>query len=529
MDTQQRTPAQQPPTAVCAPRAPGRVWGAALLAGAVVGGLAFWTMPTTGPTTFTAEGDPEIAAAVNSAVAGREHVFQGLSAASATDNGVATSTAGTTDGDTPVTGDTPFETGSVFKLFTAMTLADMAEKGEVELDDTVGEIFSDLEFADPAVATVTLEELATHQSGLPSIPAGYGLVSLGHPLVFTDPFAGLPPVTESLAAAAETPQRGEWNYSNFGFATLGAALSEAAGLPFPELVRERVLDPLGMDATGIVGADIPAGGVPEGGAMPHYEAGSRSQVWGVSHYAPAGVGTWSTTGDFVRFAEAVRAGDAPGLSALEPLRDGPVETMRSGLGWQVSELADGTVRHWHDGATYGSGAFLAVEEDRSVVVLANSAPLTVPMVGLAVLEPDAGHSVGDLGAVAPSRALGLALTLPLLVVPVGLALALMAGRKTLVTRRHLDRLRLVSMPLGAFAVVLSSLRWGSWAATPHLLWALAVGLLGTAVVVGAWHWRRVPTVRATWLPVRLGAFVLSTTVSLALIGTIGWAVAVSVG
>jgi CubicO group peptidase (beta-lactamase class C family) len=68
--------------------------------------------------------------------------------------------------------DTLFETASVFKTITAMTLAAMVENGETSLDRTLAEVFPDADFADPDAASTTLEDLATHHSGPPTAPDG---------------------------------------------------------------------------------------------------------------------------------------------------------------------------------------------------------------------------------------------------------------------------------------------------------------------------------------------------------------------
>jgi D-alanyl-D-alanine-carboxypeptidase/D-alanyl-D-alanine-endopeptidase len=72
---------------------------------------------------------------------------------------------------------TTFEIGSITKLFTALLLADMANRGEVGLDEPVAELLP----AGTRVPvrhgrTITLHDLASHHSGLPRLPTnlGYG-------------------------------------------------------------------------------------------------------------------------------------------------------------------------------------------------------------------------------------------------------------------------------------------------------------------------------------------------------------------
>jgi len=83
---------------------------------------------------------------------------------------------------------TIYEIGSITKLFTALLLSDMANRGEVALDEPVAELL-------PAGTSVpirngrviTLRDLASHYSGLPRIPSNLGRED--HP---DDPYADTP-------------------------------------------------------------------------------------------------------------------------------------------------------------------------------------------------------------------------------------------------------------------------------------------------------------------------------------------------
>ena len=72
----------------------------------------------------------------------------------------------------PVGGDTVFDVGSITKVFTALLLSDMAQRGEVALDEPVTKLLGskDLHFLGRGERVVTLLDLATHTSGLPLRP-----------------------------------------------------------------------------------------------------------------------------------------------------------------------------------------------------------------------------------------------------------------------------------------------------------------------------------------------------------------------
>jgi D-alanyl-D-alanine-carboxypeptidase/D-alanyl-D-alanine-endopeptidase len=142
--------------------------------------------------------------------------------------------------------DTLFRIGSVTKAFTGQVLASLAADGVVSLADPLTKYVP--EFIAPLSEggrPIRLVDLATHSAGLPRevphesgppdnpfvniTPAAFAAWLKANPLLFT-------PGTSVL-------------YSNFGFDLLAAALSAAAQKPYPELIAERVLQPLGLEDT----------------------------------------------------------------------------------------------------------------------------------------------------------------------------------------------------------------------------------------------------------------------------------------
>ena len=263
--------------------------------------------------------------------------------------------------------DTDFEVGSITKTMTALLLADAIERGEVGEDTELGEL---LDLGDVPAADVTLAELASHRSGLPRLSprmrdTATGIILAG--LLARDPYRHDETALLDQARAAVLTGRGEPRYSNLGFALLGLALAEAAGTDYPGLLRERLLDPLGMDDTRLPRTedDLPAGAT-----SGHTEKGRTAAPWLAMAYAPAG-GVRSTPADMERFARALLDGTAPGMAALAPRwQDGED---RIGYAWVATDV-DGTEVTWHNGGTGGFTSVLALdrEADRAVIVLSNT-------------------------------------------------------------------------------------------------------------------------------------------------------------
>ncbi|MBW1596332.1 serine hydrolase [Streptomyces sp. JJ38] len=128
------------------------------------------------------------------------------------------------------------EIGSLTKVVTGTAAMQLAAKGRLSLDDPLDRWLTQA----PATG-VTLRHLLDHTSGLPRLPPG--TVSLRDPYrSFTEEaMHGLLSCLDTLL----THQPGSRpEYSNLGYALLGAALAAADHQPYEALAREHVLAPL---------------------------------------------------------------------------------------------------------------------------------------------------------------------------------------------------------------------------------------------------------------------------------------------
>lgn len=284
--------------------------------------------------------------------------------------------------DRPVERDTGFEIGSITKLFTATLLADMARRGEVRLDDPVANL---LPAGTPVPSRgghpITLEHLATHTAGLPSMPANADPADPRNPLAeYT---------VEQLYAfladiVLERDPGARYAYSNLGAGLLGHALALRARQSYEELVRERILEPLGMTSTAITGGplELARGHDPRGRPAPYFD---------LPTLAGAGALRSSLT-DMLRFAAAGLGGDESPLQRAMAMTREPRKkialAMRIGLGWHM--LGSGERRLLtHSGGTAGfsSSTGLLPARGIAVVALANSRQTSVEDIALHVLEP----------------------------------------------------------------------------------------------------------------------------------------------
>jgi serine-type D-Ala-D-Ala carboxypeptidase/endopeptidase len=145
---------------------------------------------------------------------------------------------------------TLFNIGSITKTFTTLLLADMVKQGIVNLNDPIEKFLS----ANMTVPQfnghkITLEDLATHTSGLPEWPSNIWLNNtVGH----FKPNYDANQLYQALSNFKLTREPGsKFQYSSFGVGLLGQILSLKAGIPYEELVKDRILNVLGMNDTKI--------------------------------------------------------------------------------------------------------------------------------------------------------------------------------------------------------------------------------------------------------------------------------------
>ena len=242
---------------------------------------------------------------------------------------------------------TEFEIASVTKTFTADLLEQAIELGEATPDTTVEDVLGE-RVRGAAVSTVTLAELANHTSGLPRM-GKQRLSSRVRAVLGLNPDVGITVddvVDQALAARLEG--RGAETYSNLAHDLLGLLLAEVAGTRYPELIKQRVLDPLGMTETYVALPGTVGPGKPRGVSM----LGWRVQAWEMDGTAPSG-GLRSTTCDMAKYAAYVLERDKFRFTCPN---------------------IKGTELYWHNGGTFGFSSMLLLDtgKQRASFVAADS-------------------------------------------------------------------------------------------------------------------------------------------------------------
>ncbi len=157
----------------------------------------------------------------------------------------------------PVNEDTIFRIGSITKTFTTLLLADMVKQGAVKLDDPIEKYLpTKVKVPEYNGRKITLEDLATHTSGLPEWPSN---IWINNEVGNLNENYTADQLYQALSNTSLTREPGsQFQYSSFGLGLLGHILSLRAGESYEKLVNERILSVLGMRDTKITlsAADI---------------------------------------------------------------------------------------------------------------------------------------------------------------------------------------------------------------------------------------------------------------------------------
>ncbi len=275
-----------------------------------------------------------------------------------------------------------FEIGSVTKAFTGTLLADMVVRGEVALGDSIALYLPpEASGAKGNLGGRSLLDLATHSSGLPSLPDDFNPADPENP--YAD-YAEQDLYRFLARVPLRLPGGRAYEYSNLGAGLLGGLLARRAGMSYETLLRERILGPLGMSNTAIMlGDGMRQRLVPGNNAL-----GLPEQNWDMGVLAGAG-GLRSTADDMLRFlAAATGLATSPLDSALRearvPRRSAGTRTMSIGLGWHI--LGNGSIV-WHNGQTGGYHSFVGFDpERRAGVVVLSSIAIDIDDIGIHLLD-----------------------------------------------------------------------------------------------------------------------------------------------
>ena len=196
-------------------------------------------------------------------------------------------------------GDTQYRIGSLTKTFVAVLVMRLRDEGRLDLGDPLGKYLGVSQ-----AENVTIAQLLSHTAGLASEADG--------PWWERTPGQLRPELASILGDQPGRHPAGRlFHYSNPGYALLGALVGELRGQPWHEVLRQEILEPLGMPRTTVQPQSPHARGF---AVHPWADVMQLEPAEETGLMAPAGE-LWSTAEDLCRFAAFLLDGDDRVLAA----------------------------------------------------------------------------------------------------------------------------------------------------------------------------------------------------------------------
>ena len=283
--------------------------------------------------------------------------------------------------------DTVFQLASMSKPMASTIVAALVSKGVTTWDTRISDLDPAFQLADPFVTqNVTVRDLFSHRSGLPG-DAGNDLERMGYSqkeilrrLRFVEPSSSF---------------RSGYSYSNFGITEGALAAAKPTGEAWADVAEELIYKPLGMASTSSRYSDFisrtnrstlhaPING--KWTAITARQPDAQAPAGGVSSSARdlaqwmrLELGNGKYDGEQLISTAAIEQTHLPVIMrGLQPINGRPGFY---GLGWNIDNQTDGSVRWTHAGA-FSQGArtqvSLNAEDQLGIIVLSNAFPTGVP-------------------------------------------------------------------------------------------------------------------------------------------------------
>jgi CubicO group peptidase (beta-lactamase class C family) len=201
--------------------------------------------------------------------------------------------------------------GSVTKHFTALGILLLEQDGKLSLGDDVRDYIPEL----PAFGTpVTLKNLLNHTGGYREI---YNFLPMtgrqGEDAIRREEAIRIVQRQPELQALPNT----EFNYNNTGYILLATIIERVSGMSFPEYMRERIFEPLGMTHTRV---KYRQGEIIPGSAQGYVLDSTGGYLSARDLAASAGAGgIYTTVGDIQRWFLNWRDGTVGGPEAIRAI------------------------------------------------------------------------------------------------------------------------------------------------------------------------------------------------------------------
>lgn len=281
---------------------------------------------------------------------------------------------------------TMFDTASVTKLFTAVSILQLVDQGKLRLDDPITEII-DLS-GTKIPSDVTLRHLLTHTSGIAD-DADEEEGESYEELFVSKPNYSIRNCADFIPQFAykEPKFKAGTNvsYNNCAYVLLGLAMEKITGGNYRDYVTQNIFLPCGMKNTSFAAKDDSEAEVAEGYEAVYNENNELTWKKNIYSFPPIGTadgGAFTSVYDLDRFMRALASGqllsEKMTAEIMKPQtsfeRKYDWGTMINGYGFHfVYDLEGKLIRMFKDGMNAGVAAMLAYypKLDTTSIILAN--------------------------------------------------------------------------------------------------------------------------------------------------------------
>lgn len=226
--------------------------------------------------------------------------------------------------DIPVATDDRFHLGSDTKAMTAVLAGKLVDEGRLAWTSTIGDVLGEsIPGLKPGFAAITLQQLLSHTSGIPSDNEEIAGLYFGNPYDDTPTELRRKMIADWGSRHEPDPvDVGTFHYANLGYTIAGAIVEHVAGTPWENLIQTEVFAPLDLKTAGL-GPQATTGlyDAPVGHAI-NDDGEIEPRAWGPSADVPTVIGpagsAHMSVGDFATWAAWNAGGGKRGPSLVTP-------------------------------------------------------------------------------------------------------------------------------------------------------------------------------------------------------------------
>lgn len=262
----------------------------------------------------------------------------------------------------PIEVNTHFPVASITKMLTSIIILQLSEEGKINLHDPIAKYLEKIEI--PNKTKITPHHLLLHISGLPNEADQ----------LFDSPVTPEEFIIKTLAQGSVN-ETGSFNYANIDFVILGKIIENIEGKPWEEVVKERVIYPLGLNQTGFTKLE----NYPENFANGfHIEGINRTPFpkFYIENYGAAG-SMFSTAKDLLKIDQAMYQDDFLSEESRKQMFTSYPEYNYSGYGvwsYRYPFLDTKPFLMERRGGIYGWNSVIVrfLESNKTIIILSNN-------------------------------------------------------------------------------------------------------------------------------------------------------------